>query len=367
MSDALRIPVALAGRSYEVAVVEGDLTGLGAAVAEVLPAGPIVVVTNPVVGALYLDAALASLRRAGFQPRAVEIPDGEDHKTLATWQQLVLDLLAGGLTRSTPVVALGGGVTGDIVGFAAASALRGVPLVQVPTTLLSMVDSAVGGKTGVNTPQGKNLVGAFYQPRLVYAAMHTLRTLDPAELRSGLGEVVKHGVLRDPALFALCESSAARALACDGTVIGEMVARSCRVKAEVVAADEREGGLRAILNLGHTVGHAVENVLGYGTLRHGECVGMGLVAEARWAAARGDCTPETADRIAVAVQALGLPLAPPPVDAQALLRAAGYDKKASRGMLRTAVVERIGAVRLDSVELAELPTMLSHLPAPLEP
>lgn len=356
------IPVALDGRSYPIHVVDGDLTGLGAAVAAALPTGPVMVVTNPVVGAHYLAPTMDSLSRAGFQPRAFEIPDGERHKTVATWGDLVEALLGAGLRRTTPVVALGGGVTGDIVGFAAASALRGVPLVQVPTTLLSMVDSAVGGKTGVNASHGKNLVGAFYQPRLVYAAMHTLGTLDPAELRSGLGEVLKHGVLLDPELFDLCEGSGDRALALDGAVLGEMVQRSCRVKAQVVAADEREDGLRAILNLGHTAGHAVETAAGHGTLRHGECVALGLIAEARWCAARGDCAASVVTRIEDAVAALGLPTRTPPLPAQALLRAAGYDKKAARGMLRTAVIERIGAVRLETVSLDELPRMLHLLP-----
>lgn len=356
------IPVALEGRAYPIHVVDEDLGGLGAAMAQAVPTGPAMVVTNPVVGALYLDAAMRSLSSAGFTPRAFEIPDGERHKTVATWQALVEELLGAGLRRSTPVVALGGGVTGDIVGFAAATALRGVPLVQVPTTLLSMVDSAVGGKTGVNSSRGKNLIGAFYQPRLVYAAMHTLRTLEPAELRSGLGEVLKHGVLRDADLFHLCESKGDRALALDGAVLGEMVERSCRVKAQVVAADEREDGLRAILNLGHTAGHAVETAAGHGTLRHGECVALGLVAEARWAVARGDCPAEVAARIETAVARLGLPTRTPPLSAEALLAAAGYDKKAARGMLATAVVERIGAVRLQSVGLEELPRMLELLP-----
>lgn len=360
------IPLDLGGRSYPIHVVDGDLSGLGAAVADLLPAGPAVIVTNPVVGALYLDQAMASLSSAGFHVQAVELPDGEKHKTVATWARLVEDLLATGLRRSTPVVALGGGVTGDIAGFAAASVLRGVPLVQVPTSLLAMVDSAVGGKTGVNAARGKNLVGAFYQPRLVYAAMHTLRTLDPAEVRSGLGEVIKHGVLADPDLFELCEREGGRAESVDGQVIGEMVARSCRVKARVVAADELEGGLRAVLNLGHTVGHAIETAAGHGTLRHGECVAIGLVAEARWAAARGDCAPAVAERIEGAVASLGLPVAAPELSRSELERALGYDKKASRGKLRTAVIERIGAVRLESIDLQELPRMLNHLSGQLE-
>ncbi|NOY28489.1 MAG: 3-dehydroquinate synthase [Oligoflexia bacterium] len=366
------MPVDLQGRGYPIHVVDGDLSLLGAAMAAVLPTGPVAVVTNPVVGALYLDAALQSTAAAGFQPFAVEIPDGERHKTVQTWARLVDDLLAAGLRRTTPVVALGGGVTGDITGFAAASALRGVPLVQVPTSLLAMVDSAVGGKTGVNTRLGKNQVGAFYQPRLVYAAIQTLHTLQPAELRSGLGEVIKHGVLADPALFELCEAQAdaSRHMRSEAplsdAVLGEMVARSCRVKANIVGSDERESGLRAVLNLGHTVGHAVETAAGYGALRHGECVAIGLVAETRWAVSRGACDAGLASRIEHAVRALGLPVDPPPLRRLDLERAVGYDKKAARGMLSTAVVERIGAVHLESIDLQELPHMLSHLSGLLE-
>jgi len=360
------IPVELLGDRYEIHVVDQDLSGLGAAVAAVLRPGPAMVVTNPVVGALYTQACVDTLVGAGFAPTVVEMPDGEVHKTVPTWATLVEDLLAAGLRRTTPVVALGGGVTGDMAGFAAATALRGVPLVQVPTTLLAMVDSAVGGKTGVNTRQGKNLVGAFYQPRLVYAALHTLRTLPPEELRCGLGEVVKHGVLFDPELFALCTTRARAARDLDGAVIAEMVARSCRVKAQVVATDERELGLRAILNLGHTVGHAIETAAGHGRLRHGECVAIGLIAETRWAAARGACSAEVVERVVAAVAALGLPTRAPDLSQDALLHAAGFDKKSARGMLRTAVVEEIGNVRLESVDLSELPKMLAFLSDSLE-
>lgn len=355
------IPVELEGRGYPIHIVDGGLDGLGAAVAEALPPGPVVIVSNDVVGPLYMAEAGASLERAGFRCEKVLVPDGEVNKTLAIWAELVESILAAGLRRSTPILALGGGVVGDMAGFAAASALRGVPFVQVPTTLLAMVDSAVGGKTGINSRLGKNLVGAFYQPRLVYAAMGTLKTLDDAELRSGLGEVLKHGILQDPALFALCEDQAARATARDPAVLGEMVERSCRVKAAVVAQDEREDGLRAILNLGHTVGHAIETAAGHGQLRHGECVAMGLAAECAWAAARGSCPPELPDRVRDALRGLGLPTRPPALSLHDLERAAGYDKKLAHAKLTTAVVERIGAVHLESVGVQEIPRMLSHL------
>ncbi|MCB9777914.1 MAG: 3-dehydroquinate synthase [Alphaproteobacteria bacterium] len=361
------IEVELPDAAYPIHVVDGGLEGLGGAVAQALRPGPAFVVTNPVVGALYAHAACASLRGAGFRPIVVEIPDGEAHKTVSTWQGLVEDLLAAGIRRSDPVVALGGGVTGDIAGFAAATVLRGVPLVQVPTSLLAMVDSAVGGKTGVNSPRGKNLIGAFYQPRLVYAGMATLATLADDELRSGLGEVVKHGVLADPALFELCRARAAAAVARAPEVLAEMVERSCRVKASIVARDEREQGLRAVLNLGHTAGHAVETCVGHGTLRHGECVAIGLVAETRWAEGRGDAAAGLASEVEAVVAGLGLPTVAPPIDPERLVAAAGYDKKTERGMVRSAVTEQIGRVRLDLIPQSELPNLLSHLYAPSEP
>lgn len=356
------LDVPVAGGSYPVHVVRGGLDGLGEAMAGVLPPGPAVVVTNPVVGALYLDAALASLEAAGFAPRTVEIPDGEVHKTVETWHRLVEDLLAVGVDRTTPVVALGGGVTGDVAGFAAATVLRGVPLVQVPTSLLAMVDSAVGGKTGVNSPRGKNLVGAFHQPRLVYAAMSVLSTLDEAEMRCGLGEVVKHGVIRDPELFEFCASHAESIRARDADAMAVLVERSCRVKAAVVAADEREQGLRSILNFGHTVGHAVETALGHGHLRHGECVAIGMVAEARWAASQGYCRAEVPEAVAQVLIELGMPVGlPEAVDLDRLRAAASFDKKVARGTLRTAVLERIGRVRLERIPVADLSVMLAHL------
>jgi 3-dehydroquinate synthase len=360
------VQVGLGERSYQIHLVGGGLAGLGSAMVGVCSPGPVVVVTNPVVGALYADAAIASLQGAGFAPVRIDVPDGEAHKTVATWHALVEELLAAGVDRKTAVVALGGGVTGDIAGFAAATVKRGLPLVQVPTTLLAMVDSAVGGKTGVNSPRGKNLVGAFWQPQLVYAAMDTLTTLDEAEVRSGLGEVVKHGIIRDAELFAFCERETAAIRARDPAALAVLVERSCEVKAAVVAADERESGLRAILNCGHTVGHAIETVLGHGTLRHGECVAIGLLAEARWAEAGGHCAPGTAARVGRLLSALGLVQSPPPLSRHALEIALGVDKKVARGTLLTAVIHQIGDVRLAQIPVAEAAEMLHHVPESTE-
>ncbi|MBK9644706.1 MAG: 3-dehydroquinate synthase [Deltaproteobacteria bacterium] len=344
--------VTLGDRSYPV--IFGALLGLGAALAERRRLGPCVVVTNDVVGPLYAEAAQASLRAAGFSPTLLTLPDGEANKTFETWTGLVEALLARRVDRHTPVIALGGGVTGDVVGFAAASVLRGLPLVQVPTTLLAMVDSSVGGKTGVNAKEGKNLIGAFYQPSLVYAAIDTLATLPEDELRCGLGEVVKHGVIDSEALLSALETDGLRVLHRDAEATARAVAECVRVKAAIVSQDEREEGLRAILNLGHTLGHAVERCLGYGAIRHGEAVGLGIIAEARIAELRGEADGAFRARITALLTSLGLPVRCPTLSAEALVTATGMDKKRAYGTLRVAYPIECGRVRLDAVTPEEL-------------
>jgi 3-dehydroquinate synthase len=363
----VRLEVSGAGPRYEVHLT-GALSGLGAALAEVSAPGPCVLVTNPVVAPLHAEAAEAALRAAGFAPVRVLVPDGEARKDLAAWSALVEDLLAAGADRRTPVLALGGGVTGDLTGFAAATTLRGLPFVQVPTTLLAMVDSSVGGKTGVNTARGKNLVGAFHPPVLVYAAFETLATLDDAELRCGLGEVVKHAVIAGDDALRACEDAAEALRARDPDALRAVVADAVRVKASIVAEDPYERGRRAILNLGHTVGHALETVCGYGALRHGEAVAIGLLAEARWAARAGLLRdPALPDRIAALLGRLGLPTVPPQtLSLDALVRAAGFDKKRERGTLRVIVPIAPGAVEPRSVEAAEVPGLFASLPVAAE-
>ena len=343
--------VELGDRSYPLHAA--PLAQLGPRLAEVLPSGPAMLVTNSVVGPLYGDAAEASLRAAGFTPRRFVLPDGEVHKTLRTWQDLVSQLLGAGVDRCTPVLALGGGVTGDIVGFAAATVMRGLPLVQVPTTLLAMVDSSVGGKTGVNTPLGKNLVGAFHQPVMVHAALDTLGTLSDAEYRCGLGEVVKHALIADAAFFGWLEAEAEAVIGRQEAAVAHVVRRCCQIKAEVVQEDEREAGRRAVLNCGHTIGHAIERVLGYGVIRHGEAVGIGLVAEANIAVRRGVAEPGLPGRIEALLVRLGLPvrtLADPP----AVVKATQMDKKRLHGKLKVAFPTAIGRVELAEIEAAEM-------------
>lgn len=358
----IRVDVELGAGSYPIHVVDGGLEGLGTAVSSVAPAGRCVVVTNPVVGALYLDAAVASLARAGWQVEAVEVPDGEVHKTLDTWRALVDRLVALRVDRHTPVVALGGGVTGDLAGFAAATALRGVPLVQVPTTLLAMVDSSVGGKTGVNTPHGKNLVGAFHQPVLVYAPLQVLETLALEERRAGMAEVVKHALIGDAPLLELLEARGKLVLAgADPAGLAECVARSAELKARIVGEDELEHGARALLNFGHTAGHAVE-ALGKGSLRHGDCVALGMGAELRHGEQVGRTARGLAARYHRLCATLGLPTTLPwPMDHASLVAAAAHDKKRIRGTLRLPVVAEVGHARCVAVHPDEVAEMLHHL------
>ena len=361
----MRLSVDLGDRSYPVVLEAGGLEGIGLAVRDVLEAPPrAIIVSNDRVWPLYGPVVEASLSDAGIQTDCIVLPDGEASKGMDGWAGLTDALLRCGVDRSTPVLGLGGGVIGDLAGFAAATVMRGLPYVQVPTTLLAMVDSSVGGKTGINTAHGKNLIGAFHQPRLVFASMGTLATLDPEEFRSGLGEVVKHGLIGDQALFDICADRADAIAACEPEVVGELVRRSVLLKARVVAEDERELGLRAVLNLGHTVGHAIETTL-MGTdaaMPHGLCVAIGCLAEVRWAEARGDCAAGTSKELERVIQGLGLPQVPPALDVAAVYAAAKFDKKGHRGRLRTAIVEAVGRVRLAEIDGAEISAMFHSLP-----
>jgi len=305
-------------------------------------------VTSARVAALYRAPVERALRLAGFDPTVVVIPDGEEHKTLATLGSIYDALLGAGVDRGTPLVALGGGVVGDLTGFAAATLLRGVPVVQVPTTLLAQVDAAIGGKTAVDHPAGKNLIGAFHQPRLVVADVDTLATLPRRELLAGLAEVVKYGVIGDAALFERIEADPQAVLTLAPDVLVGVVAACARQKAAVVAADEREErGERAILNFGHTVGHAIETAAGYGRFLHGEAVAIGMVAAARVSHALGIADATTPERIRRTLERLGLPVAvPADVPAAALVAAMRSDKKSAGGRIRFVAVEQVGRVRL---------------------
>lgn len=341
------VKVPLGHRSYVIKVSKGLLPRLGAECAALKLGRRCAVITDANVGNKFARAALKSLASAGFAPALITVPAGEKSKCLAVVEKC-LDQLAGHrLERGSFIVALGGGVVGDLAGFVAATYLRGVPFVQVPTSLLAQVDSSVGGKTGVNLKAGKNLAGAFYQPRLVLCDLDTLKTLPEREYVSGLAEVIKYGVIRDAKLFGWLETGMKKLLQRDSAVLRDVVARCCQIKADVVGADETEGGLRAILNFGHTIGHAIENSAGYGKFLHGEAIAIGQVAEARLSQAVLGLPPDEAARIEFLFASAGLPV-DLKLDAarrKKLFAAMQLDKKVSGGEIKFVLAEKIGRVR----------------------
>ncbi len=339
----LRIsPPPAAPAAYDVVVRPGALAELPTLMGEAAPAHRYVVVSDANVAPLWGDAVLASLREAGLRADPVVVPAGESAKTRATWGDLIDAFLGLGLGRDACVVAVGGGVVGDLAGFAAAAFLRGVPVVQVPTTLLAMVDASVGGKTGIDAPAGKNLIGAFHQPRLVLADPVTLTTLADRELRSGLAEVIKHGAIADVAYLRRVAAAQERIFSRAADELAEVVLRSVEIKAQFAEIDPFETGPRKALNAGHTIGHAVEALSGF-TLAHGEAVALGLVVESRAGELAGVTAPGTASTLAAALDALALPTrVPPDMEAAAVLAAARSDKKARAARLHYALVAEPG-------------------------
>ena len=329
------ITVDLGDRSYPIAIGSGLLGG-GYDLAPHLSGGNCLVVTNETVGPLWLDALTRSLPARRVE--ALTLPDGEAHKTLRSVATVIDRLVAMRAGRDATVLALGGGVVGDIAGFAAACYMRGIAFVQVPTTLLAQVDSSVGGKTGVNHPEGKNLIGAFHQPALVLIDTDTLATLPQRELRAGMAEVIKHGAIADAAFFEWLEENVAALDARDAAALAFAIRRSCEIKAAIVAEDEREQGRRALLNFGHTFGHAIENALGYGEWLHGEAVAAGMIMAARL----GGLEAGQAGRLRRLLEAAGLPASPPDIDPEVLRAAMELDKKAATGKLRFVLLKRIG-------------------------
>ena len=345
-----RLAVRLAATQYDVVVGENLLGRAGALLAPVLPQKRAVVVTDTTVAALHLPALLEGLAETGIRTETVIVPPGEASKSLAGFTQVAEALLDAGVERRTTVIALGGGVVGDLAGFAAAVTLRGLPFVQVPTTLLSQVDSSVGGKTGINTAHGKNLLGAFHQPRMVLADTGVLATLTPRERRAGYAEIAKAGLIGDAAFFAWCEDNAQALLAGDRDAQAEAVLRACAFKANIVGDDEREekpNDGRALLNLGHTFGHALEAEIGYGgALLHGEAVAVGLGLAFRLSARLGHCTNEVAARVAAHLESVGLPTEPGMLNrrfsAARLIAAMRRDKKMRDGHLHFVLTRGIG-------------------------
>ncbi len=334
------LAVELGERSYPIHIGTG-LLGRPELVAPYIRGRQVMVVTNETVGPLYLDKVLPAF--AGFQTEHVILPDGERYKTVETWNSIFGALLTKRFDRQCTLVALGGGVVGDITGFAAATYQRGVDFIQIPTTLLSQVDSSVGGKTGVNHPLGKNMIGAFHQPRCVLADTETLNTLPDRELAAGLAEVIKYGLIDDLPFFEWLEHNIDRLIGRDPQALAYAIERSCADKAGVVAADEREGGRRALLNLGHTFGHAIETGMGYGRWLHGEAVATGMILAAELSQALDWLDADAVARIRDVIRRAGLPVrAPTELDSRRFLELMAVDKKVLGGRLRLVLMNGLG-------------------------
>ena len=340
------VPVQLGSRSYTIKIGPGLLKNIGSECAQLTLGQRCAIITDKTVGKFFAKTAFDSLVRAGFSPVLVTVPAGETAKSLRTVGACYDQLAAHRLERKSFIVALGGGVVGDLAGFVAATYLRGIPFVQVPTTLLAQVDSSVGGKTGVNLRAGKNLVGAFYQPRLVLCDMDTLKTLPEREFRAGLAEVIKYGIIFDARLFKNLEQDLKRILRRDQKFVAPVIARCCEIKAEVVSQDETETGLRAILNFGHTIGHAIENSFGYGKFLHGEAISIGQIMAARLSEKMLGMPHDEADRVHTLFERAGLPTEIQLGAAQRrkLFDAMRLDKKTTDGEVRFVLARKIGEV-----------------------
>ncbi len=341
--------VDLASRSYPIYIGTNLLEQPALFEPHLKSSTTVFIVSNTTVAPLYAKTLTNTLSQLGKTVRLLELPDGESFKD---WQHLQLifdELLAHGADRQSMIVALGGGVVGDMAGFGAASFMRGIRFIQVPTTLLAQVDSSVGGKTGINHPLGKNMIGAFHQPVAVIADLNTLRTLPPRELSAGLAEVIKHGAIADADFLDWIEANTGALLACDTNAMAHAVLRSCEIKSAVVSADEREGGIRATLNFGHTFGHAIESGLGYGEWLHGEAVGCGMVMAADLSARLGQIGQADAQRLKRIIASMHLPIAPPKLGSQRFMELMQVDKKTEAGQIRYITLGSIGAARIQQV------------------
>ncbi|MEJ8820686.1 3-dehydroquinate synthase [Variovorax humicola] len=354
-----RVEIELGDRSYPILI--GDDLLDDAAHYDALPsAAGALIVSNTTVAPLYAQRLRAVLQQRYRTVHLLELPDGEVYKDWTTLNLIFDALLGHGCDRKTVLFALGGGVVGDMTGFAAASYMRGVPFVQVPTTLLAQVDSSVGGKTAINHPLGKNMIGAFYQPQLVLCDLGTLKTLPPRELSAGLSEVIKYGPIYDMAFFDWIEAHMDALVARDGAALAHAVKRSCEIKAEVVGQDEREAGLRAILNFGHTFGHAIESGLGYGEWLHGEAVGCGMVMAAQLSQRLGGVDAAFVARLTRLIERAGLPVVGPALGTERYLELMRVDKKSEGGEIRFVVLDGPGSAVMRAAPEALVREVLSR-------
>jgi 3-dehydroquinate synthase len=339
--------VALGERTYPI-LIGSNASHAADSLQQAITGNTVLIVTNTIVGPLYAEQLASTIRKLGKTVHIHTLPTGEEYKNLETLNTIFDTLLANQCDRKTTLIALGGGVVGDMTGFAAASYMRGVPFIQIPTTLLSQVDSSVGGKTGINHPMGKNMIGAFYQPQLVLADLNTLNTLPDNELSAGMAEVIKHGAIYDAAFFEWLEQNMAKLMDKDEGALTHAIVRSCEIKAEIVAQDEKEGGIRAILNFGHTFGHAIEAGMGYGTWLHGEAVGVGMILAADLSHRLGQLSAADVSRIHNLVKAAGLPTKPPKLGIDKMIELMKLDKKSDAGQIKFVLLNGIGQYKIQS-------------------
>jgi len=358
MDRMITVNVELGERAYPIHI-GADLIGQTALFAPHIAGNSVTIVTNTTVDPLYGDKLRAALAPLGKQVSTVVLPDGEANKNLETLNLIFDALLGSRADRKTTLIALGGGVIGDMTGFAAACYMRGVPFIQVPTTLLSQVDSSVGGKTGINHPLGKNMIGAFYQPQAVIADIGALRTLPGRELAAGVAEVIKTGAIADAGFFSWIEANIEALNRCESDALTEAVKRSCEIKASVVAQDEREGGLRAILNFGHTFGHAIEAGLGYGEWLHGEAVGCGMVMAADLSVRMGYLESAQRKRLVDVIVAAHLPTKAPALGEARYVELMQIDKKAEAGAIKFILLKRFGETLITQAPDAEVQATLA--------
>ncbi|MFQ5450917.1 MAG: 3-dehydroquinate synthase [Nitrospinaceae bacterium] len=341
-----RLNIDLGERSYEILIGRNLLERTREFVSEILKPSRVVIVTHPSLHRLYGETLAANLAQGGTPTEVIEVPEGESSKSLQQAEKIYDRLLEWKCDRQTLLVALGGGVIGDLTGFIAATYVRGIPFLQIPTSLLAQVDSSVGGKTAVNHPRGKNMIGAFYQPRLVIIDLETLRTLPQKEFRAGMAEIIKHGIIEDPGLFDYLETHFRQILEQETESLQHIIAASCAIKASVVEKDERESRYRMVLNFGHTIGHALESLTGYTSLIHGEAVAIGMVHAALLSRITGHCGPEIPRRIAALVETFGLPTRLPPLDPGDIIQSMYLDKKTAHNKIRFILVKDIGSIEI---------------------
>jgi 3-dehydroquinate synthase len=343
-----KLRVELGERSYEILIDRGNLPFIGERLLRFSIGKKIAVISNPKIYELYGEKIISSLKKEGFDPSLILIPDGEIYKDYFWAYHILTQLLELGLDRKSCLIALGGGVIGDITGFVASIYMRGIPYIQIPTTLLAQVDSSVGGKTAVNHSLGKNMIGSFWQPSLVWIDVNTLDTLPEREFISGMAEVIKYGIIWDKDFFDYLESNREKILKKDKDLLIPAIKRACEIKAEVVSKDERESSLRAILNYGHTIGHAIETLTGYTTYLHGEAISIGMVYEAKLSNILGFLEKESLERIKNILKNLGLPtILPINIDTTAMVKTILLDKKNIEGKIRMVIPESIGKMKIN--------------------